>query len=125
MVVYKCKLADYSKAADYKCKAAVYSKVAVYKCKLVDYSKAVVYECKGQITVKQQFPSINQQFTLVKYFQVYNCSHNFAGHCGGNTFLSNLFLKQWFTDVNRCFTINHHFTSCKLPLYCKPLLYKL
>ena len=59
--VYKCKPADYSKAVVYKCKLADYSKVAVYKCKLADYSKLAVTSVNWQITV-------NQHFTLVKYF---------------------------------------------------------
>ena len=41
--------------------------MVVYKCKPVDYSKVVVYKCKLQITVKQWFTSVNQQFTLVNY----------------------------------------------------------
>ena len=39
----------------------VFHQAVVYKCKLVDYSKVAVYKCK------QQFTSVNQQFTLVKY----------------------------------------------------------
>ena len=78
-------------------------KVAVYKCKWA------VYTCKV----------LNSRFTTVllitlldtvevtPFFQIF------------------FFVKQWFTGVNCCFTINHHFTSCKLPLYCKPPLYKL
>ena len=31
-------------------------------------------------------------------------------------FFQIFFVKQWFTGVNCCFTINHHFTSCKLLL---------
>ena len=97
MAVYKCKLADYSKVAVYKCKLVDYNKVAVYK------SKPAVYTCKV----------LNSRFTTVLLV-------TFAGHCGGNTFLSNfLFCKA---VVYMCKPVVYR---CKLLLYYKPPLYKL
>ena len=57
------------------CKPAVYKrKPAVYKCKLVVYNSL---QCLW--------------FTLVNLqVEIYMCSsHNFGGHCGGNTFFLN------------------------------------
>ena len=133
VAVYKCKkvdyskVADYSKAAVYKCKpvdyskVVVYSKVAVYKCKPVDYSKvavyskAAVYKCKPAVYTCKVF---NSRFTTVLLITLLDTVQV-------TPFFQIFFVKQWFTGVNCCFTINHHFTSCKLPLYCKPPLYKL
>ena len=98
----KCKPVDYSNAAVYTCKLVDYSKVAVYKCKLA------VYTCKV----------LNYRFTTFLLITLLDTVEV-------TPFFQFFFVKQWFTGVNCCFTINHHFTSCKLPLYCKPWLYKL
>ena len=88
---------------------------AVYKCKLVDYSKAAVYKCK---LVVYTCKVLNSRFTTVLLITLLD-------NVEVTPFFQFFFVKQWFTGVNCCFTINHHFTSCKLPLYCKPPLYKL
>ena len=121
------KLADYSKPADYS-KLVDYSKVAVYKCKPADYSKAAVYKCK--LAVYKCKPEVytckvlNSRFTTVLLITLLDTVEL-------TPFFQFFFVKQWFTCVNQwftgvncCFTVNHHFTSCKLLLYCKPPLYK-
>ena len=121
VAVYKCKLVDYSKAAVYKCKlvdyskVVVYSKAVVYKCKLADYSKAAVYKCKPAVYTCKV---LNSRFTTVLLITLLDTMEV-------TPFFQILFVKQWFIGVNSCLTINHHFTSCKLPLSCKPPLYKL
>ena len=130
-MVYTCKLAVYT------CKLAVYSglqvsvkylvldpncimiclcviccKVAVYTCKLADYT------CKV----------LNSMFTTVLLITL-------LGHCGGNTFLSIFFVKQWFTCVNCCFflklpvnqqfTVKQWFRTCKVVVYSKAAVYNL
>ena len=99
------KLADYSKAA-------IYSKVADYS-KVVDYSKAAVYKCKPAVYTCKV---LNSRFTTVLLITLLDTVEV-------TPFFQMSFVKQWFTGVNCCFTLNHHFTSCKLPLYCKPPLY--
>ena len=87
----------------------------VYKYKLADYSKAAVNKCKPVVYTCKV---LNSRFTTVLLITLLDTVEV-------TPFFQFLFVKQWFTGVNCCFTINHHFTSCKLPLYCKPPLYKL
>ena len=82
--------------------------MAVYKCKVADYSKVAVYTCKV----------LNSRFATVLLIALLDTVEV-------TPFFQIFFVKQWFTGVNCCFTINHYFTSCKLPLYCKPPLNKL
>ena len=113
----------FCKPADYKCKLADYSKVAVYKCKLADYSKAADYKCKLPVYTCKV---LNSRFTTVLLITLLDTVEvtPFFQIC---FFVKQWFtcVNQWFTGVNCCFTINHHFTSCKLLLYCKLPLYKL
>ena len=100
-----------------------------------------------QITIKWQFTSVNWQITIKQFtslnWQFTSCKVlnsrfttvlliTLLDTVEVTPFFQIFFVKQWFTCVNQwftgvncCFTINHHFTSCKLPLYCKPPLYKL
>ena len=88
---------------------------AVYKCKLADYSKVVVYKCKLAVYTCKV---LNSRFTTVLLITLLDTVEV-------TPFFQFCFVKQWFTGVNCCFTINHHFTSCKLLIYCKLPLYKL
>ena len=107
-VVFR-KLADYSKLVDY-------SKVAVYKCKVVVYKcKLAVYTCNvlNSRFTTVLFITLLDTVEVTPFFQIFFVKKWFT--C----------VKQWFTGVNCCFTVNHQFKSCKLPLYYKLPLYKL